>query len=241
MRHFLAIPDFSTPELEKLSRAGRVHARGDVHGAPAPGPVAGDDLHEVIDQDARLIRGRRATSSAATRCSSRRATCSSDAVSRSRTPPESSRVTWTGIMIRTFAHRDVEEMAAHATVPVINGLTDLLHPCQILADLLTVRQHLGGHRGQVRRVGRRRQQHGELVDQCRLSIRLRPAARVPRGLRPRSDTAPARARTRGTSRSCAIRVRRSPGADVVNTDVWASMGQEEEQRNGAGVREVQGR
>src|SRR5665647_2221997 len=46
-----------------------------------------------------------------------------------------------GIMIRTFAHSEVEELARYASVPVINGLTDLLHPCQILADLLTVRQH----------------------------------------------------------------------------------------------------
>src|SRR3954464_8921025 len=52
-----------------------------------------------------------------------------------------------GIMIRTFAHQDIEELAKYSTVPVINGLTDLLHPCQILADLLTVRQHLGTYEG----------------------------------------------------------------------------------------------
>src|SRR5690242_9199233 len=52
-----------------------------------------------------------------------------------------------GIMIRTYAHNEVEELAKYATVPVINGLTDLLHPCQILADLLTVRQHLGTWEG----------------------------------------------------------------------------------------------
>src|SRR5438132_11751291 len=47
-----------------------------------------------------------------------------------------------GIMIRTFAHQDIEELAKYADVPVINGLTDMLHPCQVLADLRTVRQHL---------------------------------------------------------------------------------------------------
>ena len=52
-----------------------------------------------------------------------------------------------GIMIRTFAHSEVEELARYASIPVINGLTDLLHPCQVLADLLTVRQHLGGWEG----------------------------------------------------------------------------------------------
>src|SRR5678815_2147989 len=48
-----------------------------------------------------------------------------------------------GIMIRTYGHAEVEELARFATVPVINGLTDLLHPCQILADIMTIRQHLG--------------------------------------------------------------------------------------------------
>src|SRR5436309_3873234 len=48
-----------------------------------------------------------------------------------------------GSMIRTFAHQDIEELAKYADVPVINGLTDMLHPCQVLADVLTVKQHLG--------------------------------------------------------------------------------------------------
>jgi len=52
-----------------------------------------------------------------------------------------------GIMIRTYAHGDVEELARQATVPVVNGLTDLHHPCQVLADLLTVRQHFGTYEG----------------------------------------------------------------------------------------------
>src|SRR2546430_2598285 len=52
-----------------------------------------------------------------------------------------------GIMIRTFDHGEVEELARHATIPVINGLTDLSHPCQVLADLFTVRESLGGWDG----------------------------------------------------------------------------------------------
>src|SRR5438128_4330034 len=52
-----------------------------------------------------------------------------------------------GIMIRTFDHAEVEQLAQHATVPVINGLTDLSHPCQVLADLFTVREALGGWEG----------------------------------------------------------------------------------------------
>src|SRR5207245_4356861 len=52
-----------------------------------------------------------------------------------------------GIMIRTFDHNDVVELARHATIPVINGLTDLSHPCQVLADLFTMREALGGWEG----------------------------------------------------------------------------------------------
>ncbi len=52
-----------------------------------------------------------------------------------------------GIMIRTFAHTEVEELARYADVPIINGLTDLVHPCQVLADVLTVKQHLGDYKG----------------------------------------------------------------------------------------------
>src|SRR5207302_5762394 len=52
-----------------------------------------------------------------------------------------------GIMIRTFDHREVEELARWASIPVINGLTDLTHPCQVLADLFTVKEHLGGWEG----------------------------------------------------------------------------------------------
>ena len=90
-----------------------------------------------------------------------------------------------GIMIRTFAHADVEELARYASVPVINGLTDLLHPCQVLADVLTMRagvRHVGGEEGGV---DRRRQQHGQLLDQRRLSARLRADAGVSRGVRAR--------------------------------------------------------
>src|SRR5882762_6987162 len=52
-----------------------------------------------------------------------------------------------GIMIRTFDHGEVEQLARHATVPVINGLTDLTHPCQVLADVFTIKEHLGGWEG----------------------------------------------------------------------------------------------
>jgi ornithine carbamoyltransferase len=133
-----------------------------------------------------------------------------------------------GIMIRTFAHAEVEELAKFASVPVINGLTDLLHPCQILADLLTIRQHLGGIDGRrVAWVGDGNNMANSWINAAwRLGFDLTLAC--PEGYEPDAEIL-ARAQTVAD-----VRVVRDPaeaveGADVVNTDVWASMGQEEEQ------------
>jgi ornithine carbamoyltransferase len=134
-----------------------------------------------------------------------------------------------GIMIRTFAHQDVVELAKHAEVPVINGLTDLLHPCQILADLLTVRQHLGTWEGKkVAWIGDGNNMANSWVNAAyRLGFEL--ALACPEGYEP-ADHLLARAREHAT-----ITLTRDPreaieGAHVVNTDVWASMGQEDEQK-----------
>ena len=132
-----------------------------------------------------------------------------------------------GIMIRTFAHTDVEELARHATVPVINGLTDTHHPCQILADLLTIREALGGWDGRVVAwVGDGNNMANSWLEAAGvLGFELRLAC--PKGYEP-DKAILAWAKKRAT-----VSVTEDPsaavkGADVVNTDVWASMGQEEE-------------
>ena len=133
-----------------------------------------------------------------------------------------------GIMIRTFAHAEVEELASHADVPVINGLTDLLHPCQVLADVLTVRQHLGGWEGKkVAWIGDGNNMANSWINAAyRLGFEL--ALACPEGY----DPDPAiLARASGAANVTLVRDPREAvqGAHVVNTDVWASMGQEEEQ------------
>ncbi len=133
-----------------------------------------------------------------------------------------------GIMIRTFAHSDVEEFARYSSVPVINGLTDLQHPCQILADLLTVRQHLGTFEGKtVAWIGDGNNMANSWCDAAfRLDFKLRLAC--PAGYDPDPDIL---ARAQATGRVTLVRDphEAAAGADVVTTDVWASMGQEEEQ------------
>jgi len=133
-----------------------------------------------------------------------------------------------GIMIRTFAHAEVEELARAASVPVINGLTDLVHPCQVMADLLTVRQHLGGHKGKrFAWIGDGNNMANSWINAAYvLGFELTLAC--PEGY----DPDPAILK-RGQSRS-KVTVVRDPAAaakdaHVVSTDVWASMGQEEEQ------------
>jgi ornithine carbamoyltransferase len=132
-----------------------------------------------------------------------------------------------GIMIRTFAHADVEELARFATVPVINGLTDLLHPCQVLADLLTMREAVGGWEGKtVAWVGDGNNMANSWMHAAGvLGFELRLAC--PEGYEPdRGIFERNKALTR-------ILITEDPeeavaGAHVVTTDVWASMGQEAE-------------
>jgi ornithine carbamoyltransferase len=136
------------------------------------------------------------------------------------------------IMIRTFAQDDVEELAEHADVPVINGLTDYAHPCQALADLMTIRERL------ERLSGVRLVYLGDGNNVC-ISLMLGAArfgmrfvAAVPEGYDPDENavTAAKRAAVQmgGTVELVRNAQEAAEGADVLYTDVWTSMGQEEE-------------
>jgi ornithine carbamoyltransferase len=133
-----------------------------------------------------------------------------------------------GIMIRTYAQQELEELASFATVPVINGLTDLLHPCQIMADLLTMRETFGPDLSSltVAWVGDGNNVANSWLNAAyRLGFTLRIA--TPEGYGPnpffieRARTAAPIVLTDDPREAVA-------GADVVSTDVWASMGQEAE-------------
>ena len=132
------------------------------------------------------------------------------------------------IMIRTFAHSTVELLAKFASVPVINGLTDLLHPCQVLADLMTIQENFGDHleRRRVAWIGDGNNMANSWINAayvCGFELRLAcPDGYLPEG----SIVQRARTRTRIVITADPAEAVRD--ADVVNTDVWASMGQEEE-------------
>jgi len=125
-----------------------------------------------------------------------------------------------GIMIRTFAQSDVEEFAEHAEIPVINGLTDAEHPCQALADLMTVHERLGRLEGiRFAYVGDGNNVCVSLAEAARIAGMSFVAA-TPPGYEPPGE---------------GIELTHDPreavaGADVLYTDVWTSMGQEEDQQ-----------
>ena len=134
-----------------------------------------------------------------------------------------------GIMIRTFAHQDIEELAKYADVPVINGLTDLLHPCQVLADLLTARAEFGKiDKLKVAWIGDGNNMANSWINAAyRFGFDLDIAC--PEGYEP-ADHLLERAQKHAKVRIVRDPAEAGEGAHVINTDVWASMGQEDEQK-----------
>jgi ornithine carbamoyltransferase len=137
-----------------------------------------------------------------------------------------------GIMIRTYSHGDVEELARYAAIPVINGLTDRNHPCQIMADLMTVKEHKGQLAGlKLAYVGDGNNIcHSLLLGCAKVGMDIGVAS--PKDYQPLEQIVN-QARQDALSTGASIKITTDPveavsGADVVVTDVWASMGQEVE-------------
>ena len=137
------------------------------------------------------------------------------------------------IMARVFAHQDLLDLAQHGTVPVINGLSDLLHPCQALADYFTLREKKGELAGlKVAYVGDGNNMcHSLMYGAAKLGMSM--AAATPKGYEPNPTVVENAIRTARENGAPAPQIGGDPraavaGADLVYTDVWASMGQEAE-------------
>ncbi len=137
-----------------------------------------------------------------------------------------------GIMIRTFDQKEVEQLAEYADIPVINGLTDLLHPCQVLADLLTIQEHKGKLKGlKMCYLGDGNNMANSLM-QGAAKVGMDIAIATPVGYECDKEIVAAAMQT-AKENGCSIDLTTDPtaaiqGADVVVTDTWVSMGQEEE-------------
>ncbi|TYO97487.1 ornithine carbamoyltransferase [Geothermobacter ehrlichii] len=133
-----------------------------------------------------------------------------------------------GIMIRTFSQEAVEELAHWSKVPVINGLTDLYHPCQLMADLFTVIEHKGGYEGLTFAwIGDGNNMANSWINAAAVfGFRLQVA--TPEGYRPDEEVMRRAAELGADVSYTSDPLAAAEGADVLSTDVWASMGQEDE-------------
>lgn len=134
-----------------------------------------------------------------------------------------------GIMIRTFAQSDVDDLAKYGSIPVINGLTDLLHPCQILADLMTYYEHHVNFDGKLAYIGDGNNIANSLLIGC-AKLGLDVSIGCPEGFEPDADIV-ALAKAEAEKSGCQVVITNDvkkavAGANAVYTDVWASMGQE---------------
>ena len=226
-RHFLAIPAFSKPELLALFDLAARMKRGDYREKP----LLGKTLGMIFAKSS--TRTRVSFEVGAYQLGGHALFLSSRDIQLGRGEPirDTARVLsryLDGIMIRTYDHADIEELARYGSIPVINGLTDLLHPCQVLADLLTVRETLGGWDGKVIAwIGDGNNMANSWINAAgSLGFELRLAC--PKGYEPNAEI------LQRNAKKSKITVTHDPkeaarGAHVINTDVWASMGQEEEQ------------
>jgi ornithine carbamoyltransferase len=226
-RHFLAIPDFSRSELiDVFDLAARMKS-GDYEEQP----LAGKTLGMIFAKSS--TRTRVSFEVGAYQLGGHALFLSSRDIQLGRGEPirDTARVLsryLDGLMIRTYDHADAEELARYASIPVINGLTDLLHPCQVLADLLTVRESLGGWDGKtVAWIGDGNNMANSWINAAgSLGFELRLAC--PDGYRPDAEIL---RRNQGKAKILVTSDPRDAARDahVITTDVWASMGQEQEQ------------
>jgi len=226
-RDFLEIPDFSTRELYETLELARRLKRGEF----VEKPLAGKTLAMIFEKSS--TRTRVSFEVGAYQLGGHALFLSSRDIQLGRGEPitDTARVLSRyvdGIMIRTFGHDRVVALAKYATIPVINGLTDLLHPCQVMADVMTIQENFGEdlRPRKVAWIGDGNNMANSWLNAAfRFGFELRLAC--PAGYRPDPDIL-ARARD-----ATSILLTEDPreaveGAEVVNTDVWASMGQEEE-------------
>ena len=132
-----------------------------------------------------------------------------------------------GIMIRTFEQKEVEDLAKYGSIPVINGLTDFCHPCQILADLMTIREFKGQFDGlKMCFIGDGNNMANSLIVGG-LKVGMKVSVACPEGYHPDKQVLDFAKECEGFELTDSP-VKAAAGADVVITDVWASMGQEGE-------------
>ncbi len=227
-RHFLEIPDFETDDLYDILELGHRLKSGEESGKP----LAGKTLGMIFQKSS--TRTRVSFEVGMYQLGGHALFLSANDLQIGRGEPikDTARVLSRyvdGIMIRTFDQNDVVEMAHWGTIPVINGLTDLLHPCQVMADVMTIQEAFGKDLAgrSVAWIGDGNNMANSWLNAAyRFGLEVRIA--TPEGYEPDHEIYE-RARGAATVMLTHDPQEAAEGADVVTTDVWASMGQEEEQ------------
>jgi ornithine carbamoyltransferase len=229
MKHFLTLKDLTPAELKLLIQRAcelkKLHQHGDVYQ-----PLKGKVLAMIFEKSS--TRTRVSFESAMIQFGGGSIFLSPDDTQLGRGEPleDSARVISSmvdAVMIRTFAHNKIETFAKYSSVPVINALTDEFHPCQLLADMQTYQEHRGDIRGKkVVWIGDGNNMcHSYINAAEQFGFALNIA--TPKGYEPDAaivDSCKAEVNLFNDPKVAA------EGVDLVVTDVWASMGQEEEQR-----------
>jgi len=230
-KDFLSLFDWTKEEIDEfLARAQKL--KGEETEGSLRFPLSGQTLGMIFDKPSTRTRVSFEAGMAQLGGQSIFLSAGDIQLSRGETTADTARVMSRyidGVVIRTFSHKMVEDFAAHAQIPVINGLTDLVHPCQILADVFTVVEKEGHYENlSIVYVGDGNNVANSWINAAtRLGFGLTLAC--PEGYQPNKGIL-ARALQQEGSR---IRLTEDPqeavrGADVIYTDVWASMGQEGE-------------
>ena len=228
-RHFLSIPDFETGDLyDLLDRAHRLKS-GEEKGSP----LAGKTLGMIFQKSS--TRTRVSFEAGMYQLGGHAMFLSARDLQLGRGEPirDTARVLSRyidGIMIRTFDQNDLVELARYGSIPVINGLTDLLHPCQVMADVMTIQEEFGREISgrKVAWIGDGNNMANSWLNAAyRFGLEVRIA--TPEGYEPDSEIVE-RARSASSVLLTNDPREAADGADVVTTDVWASMGQEEQQQ-----------
>lgn len=226
-RDFLAIPDLETTQLYAVLELARRMKRGEYPGRP----LAGRTVAMIFEKSS--TRTRVSFEVGTWQLGGHALFLSARDIQLGRGEPikDTARVLSRYvdlIMIRAYAHAGVEELARYADVPVVNGLTDLLHPCQVMADVMTIQENFGPDLGgrRVAWIGDGNNMANSWLNAAyRFGFELRLAC--PAGYRPDPDILE-RARGGGRILLTADPREAAAGAEVINTDVWTSMGQEAE-------------
>jgi ornithine carbamoyltransferase len=232
-KHFLSLKDWSRDELELLfEQAFAIKANPDAYSDA----LAGQSLAMIFQKPS--TRTRVSFEVGIYQLGGRALFLGQDVIQlhRGETIPDTARVLSRyvqGIMARVFAHQDVLDLARHGSVPVINGLSDLLHPCQALADYFTLRERRGSLQGlKMAYVGDGNNVAHELMFGA-VKLGMQCSVGCPKGYEPNPLIFKSAVREAQKLGSPIPEVTPDPrqavsGADVVYTDVWTSMGQEAE-------------